>query len=350
MARTETRGRLDSLRYGLALAGAVAGVTTASLLSTQSQPPVTVRAQQEREIVRLDPASGRGQPIYRSGGVIETHTLRVGPQGRVAFAEGAEEWGAPTSLTVIDGQGAAVHRSEGKNVRQLAWAGEHQVAVITGPQVEGGIGFKPEGVSLIDVRTGLEQRVPGIPMPYLLQYVPAHGALYVRVLAEPEAPQVYRYDLASGQVTPTTHQAAEFSPDGEYYVESDPGADRFRVYRTRDDADVTEQLRLPDDLAPGDRGRWSPDAGHALVFGKVTYPQASPQDVARGVALVTPAVDAAARGRVWVVDAESGAVLQTINGRLETHWRTNAPALPVNRNGRVELLRPVGERGGTRAP
>lgn len=344
---TDTRRGMTYLRYGLVAVGVAAGVATAGLVSTQSEPPVTVRTQERgREIVRLDPGTGRGRSVYRSPGAIAWHTVQVGPRGRVAFVEGENSFEGATSLVVLDAAGTPVHRTDAGNVREVAWCcGEDRVAMITGTRQEGGIGYRPEGVSIVDLSTGRQERVEGIPNPYLLRYVPAHRALYVQVLAQDDQPQVYRYDPATGRAAPTTHKAADFSPDGEYYLDWSPEIEGFRVYRTRDDVEVTAQLRLPRELGPNDRPEWSPDAHHALVFNQVTYPT---DGQTAAVIAITPAMEAAARGQIWVVDVESGSVVQSLAGKLDPEWRSNAAALPVTRNGRVELLRPVGQRNARR--
>lgn len=346
--RTVLRGGWGFLRYGLALAGLAAGVATAGMVSTQPEPAadaVTVRAERGgREIVRLDPATGRTRTIYRARGRIDWHTVQVGPGGRIAFVEGGEAFDAPSRLVVLDAEGATVHRSRAADVREIAWCcGQNQVAVITGPRVEG-IGFRPEGVSIADVVTGELRRVDGIPGARRLRWVPAHGALYAGVAAPDGEPRVYRYDPAAGHASATPHHAVDFSSDGRYYVEASPEVAGFRVFCTRDGAEVTSRLRLPPEVGPYDRPVWSADADHVLVFSRVTYPRTQPDGAGPGAVAVTPEMEAAARGRIWAVDAESGAVVRSMDGWVDSAWRTGAAALPVTRGRRVELLRPVGQR------
>lgn len=346
-----TGSRTGFLRYGLAIVGLAAGMAAAGRVQTQAEPPtgdagVTVRSERSgREIVRLDPATGRGRTIYRAQGLIAWHTVQVGPGGRIAFVEGGEAFDAPSRLVVLDAAGAVVHRSRVADVREIAWCcGANEVAVITGRRVEGGIGFRPGGVSIIDVATGEQRPVDGVADAYRLRWVPAHGALYLHVLAPDGQPQVYRYDPAAGRATATPHHAIDFSPDGRYYVQASPEVEGFRVFCTRDGVEVTSRLRLPPEVGPYDRPEWSPDADHALVFSRVTYPLPRSDGAAPAVVAVTPEMEAAAQGRIWAVDVESGAVVRSMDGRLDPAWRTGAAALPVTRNGRVELLRPLGQR------
>lgn len=289
--------------------------------------------------------------IYHSDGRIPGE-VTLSPDARYAsFVEVRQSEAGPRQrLVIIDIAGDVVRvvEQEGnRGIREHTWCcGAGKVAILSGAIAEAAT-FTPANVSVLDVRTGGRVPLEGIWRPQQIHWARFDSSLYIKGAPPPEAQgkpgyvawPVYRYHLPSGRLSTTTRRGIFFSPDGRYYFGSVAG--EFGLYRTADDQDVTAALRLPrEQVRRGPPGGWMPGADHALHFMEEPVRQeprpGEPPELARR----TPDVPRAYPDR-WnlAVDAETGRVIDRIQGD-PGGWKTNAPALPVERRTGVELVPP----------
>lgn len=332
------------LLASLVIIGPLTASATITRPQAETQSPILVRVADRQAVVVYDTATGQEKTLFRSSGYVPLNSVAVSSDGRhIAFREKiAPDFTAPYRLVVIDSEGNAV-RTIPRDVRRFIFCcGGERVAMITGSTHEGGIGFTPEGLFVIGVASGAEKRIAGVPAPYQLHWAPFDSALYVKSLVPTDSVQVYRYDPSGGELTATSHRGLLFSPDGEYYL--DPIVEGVtRLYRSQDDLDVT--ARLPADLVRVGRiPSWIPGSGHALLFTETRQPAPSRSDQVRPKRPLAPAgrvTRPTAESRNYVVDAETGAVLHTFEGRIADGWVTNVYAIPVIVRGRITLARPL---------
>jgi hypothetical protein len=242
-------------------------------------------------------------------------------------------------VVVLDARGDLIALVE-KNVQRFTFCcGPDKLALVLGETREGGeFGFTPEAALVVDIRTGEETPVD-VPAPYGLSWASFDSSLYIQSRPS-EGPVVYRYEPGSGSLSVTSHRGVQFSPDGKYYLD-DPSEDRFRLYRSDDDRDVT--TNLPTRF----RGFWStgwvPGAGHILVFSEADAPSpprklAPPAGRRRDV--VISGTPDRRHLRNYFVDAETGQVIDTSRGEWLRGWSTNANAVLVSAQEGIRLLRP----------
>ena len=85
-----------------------------------------------------------------------------------------------------------------------------------------------------------------------------------------------------------------------------------------------------------------PGGGHVLIFMEKPAPQAPrPGQLGDTLRRIDPRMPRVYPDR-WnlAVDAETGRVIERFQGDIAVGWKTNAPALPVERRRGVELFRP----------
>ncbi len=309
------------------------------------------RVENRKRVVRYDVVSHGEQEIYRSNG----HLLgEVNLPSDGAFISVVEVLQSPAGpelrLVVLDLRGHVVRvvpQRGDRGIREHTWCcAPGHVALIMGA-VDEPHTFTPESASVIDIRTGVERHLQGIWRPQQIYWAVFDSSLYVKGAPSQAARgvpgaqwPVYRYHVPSGSVSATTHHGVFFSPDGNYYF--DPVPSEFRVYRAADDQDVTAALRLPrQQVRWGPQGGWMPGADHALTFvEQPVQPEHKPGQPREPVRPADPNVPSAFPER-WnlVVDVETGRVIDRFRGNVGG-WKTNAPALPVERRTGVELFQP----------
>src|SRR2546422_2535043 len=171
--RARPRVALTALVFAVGLTGA------GSVM--QGPGPVFVRvedrarsAKRDRVVVR-DTRTGADREIYRSEGHIPDEA-DVSPDGRYgSFVEFVGTEGRPSEkrLVTIDLGGQVIRRIEGtanRGIRRYAWCcGSERIAVLRGSTRED-TAFRPETVSVVDVRTGAEQPLTGIWRPFQMQW------------------------------------------------------------------------------------------------------------------------------------------------------------------------------------
>lgn len=345
--------------FGAAAFAIALGVTIAFHGRAIGQGPIPVlvrvgdrgRIDTRKRVVRYDVSRRREQEIYRSDGHILGEVALSSDGSYASIVEVVQAPAGPElRLVVLDLSGHVVRivpQGGDRGVREYAWCcDQSKIAVITGVLGEPPT-FMPESASVIDVRTGAERQLQGIWRPQQIYWAGFDTSLYIKGAPPPSARgvagaqwPVYRYQFQSGRLSASTHRGVFFSPDGKYYF--DPVPSDFRLYRTADDRDVTETLRLPpEQIRWGPEGGWMPGADHVLIF--IEEPVApihkpgQPRERARP--LDTDAPRALPTSWNLAVDAETGRVIDRFEGGL-TGWKTNVPALPLERGTRVEFYQP----------
>lgn len=365
-----------SLRWGWSLGLLVALCAPENTTRAQDTVPLLVRVQDtipllvrvedrtrvgpRNRVVARNPVNGVDRDVYRSDGHIP-YEVTLSPEGRyLAFIEvvGKAEAGGQR-VTVIDRAGQIVSLLGAsslyarRGVREYVWCcGPDTLAIITGGLADEGGGGEsttlPYGLSLVDVRTGLATPIEGVRFPLQINWAPFDSSLYIKDSPQNKSGErgsvafpVYRYHVPTRTLSTTTRRGVFFSPDGKYYFDRGigEGSRSLTLYRAVDDEDVTRQLALPrDQVGPG--GGWVAGAPHALAFTEKPAPQ-TPKPTQRerrfgGARSRTPQLNTD-RWNV-ILDAETGQVIDRFQGDIGVGWKTNAPALPVERRTGVELI------------
>ena len=344
MARTtrlfvldRVRGLTRRLLRSVVLTGILVAQPSAG---QEADTTVLVRLVAFSSIVAYD-AGGEAQRVLYS---TDTYIRSVGvsPDGRyVAFRElTVREHFAPYRLVVIDPSGRVVRIVE-KDVQVLTWCcGPGKIAVITGRDVDSHPGFLPDrdGVFVIDVRTGSETTLRGIPFPYQLHWAAFDSSLYIKTSWTPEDPTtVYRYHAPTGELSRTSRRGIYFSPDGKYYF-NDLVAGSFELYRSADDADV--RSRLPEEVRGVLHPMWAPDADHVLLL-PIVYHTPVPREQRPPPAQMVEFAEKIARQKLYIVDAETGRLLRMLDTGF-ARWSTNAKAIVVREDERARWIRASG--------
>jgi len=333
----------------------------------QDGVPVLVRVEDRtrvtptNRVLGRDPSTGMDREIYRSEGDIFDH-VALSPGGRyVAFREVVGPGGARKQRLVVVELSSREVRRYGESsiyavrgIREYVWCcGPNTLAIVTGQlSDEGGTGKSttlPHGLSLVDVRTGGAMPIKGLRFPLQMHWAAFDGSLYIKDSPDavpgargPTVYPVYRYHVPTRVLSRTTRRGIFFSPDGKYYFDSGVSEawGGFQLYRTTDDQDVTARLAVARHHL-GPEGGWMPGADHVLLFIEKPAPKPpkAPQPSDTLVRMSGPP-----RPRVFpdrwnlAVDAETGRVIDRFQGDVGVGWKTNAPALPIERRTGVELL------------
>ena len=198
------------------------------------------RVEDRHAVLRISLRTGGRDTISISDHYIPTHTLRVSSTGElVGFLEKVgKDFFASTRLVITDPAGERI-RVINQNVQRFEFCcGHDKVAIIEGQTAEGGYGFIPEELVVVDVAGN---RTPiGVPNPYELSWSAFDSSLYIKSISR-EGAQVYRFHAPSGELSLTRHRGVQLSPDGKYYL--DPAVtDPSRLFRTEDDINLTGTL------------------------------------------------------------------------------------------------------------
>lgn len=351
--KVSTRCGLSCASLLMALLAAVSSLRAAAPQDTLA---ILVRVEDRtrlgarNRVVLRDTKLQADRDIYRSDGSI-IGDATPSPDGQyVSILEVVEDAGrAKKQLVILDVSGRVVRAIADKPIVRHIWCCTGRIAVIVGRSFEGGLGFMPEGVSVVDVLTGVEQRLDGVDLPYQLHWAPFDSSLYIKAFPPRGArgpaavPPVYRYHAPTGRLSLTPRRGVFFAPDGRYYFDPSVEGSEFRLYRTADDQDVTQRLALPSDqIKRGPEFGWMPGAGHVLLFAdKPLRPARQPGQRREPARLMDRNLPQVYPDR-WnmAVDAETGRVIDRFQGDLGAGWKTNAAALPIERRTGIELIPP----------
>ncbi|MGH7426856.1 MAG: hypothetical protein ACREMW_06885 [Gemmatimonadales bacterium] len=242
-------------------------------------------------------------------------------------------------VVILTVEGKAVRKSA-REAHRYTWCCDgSSLAYVAGRDNESDLGFVPEGVFILDVTSGEERSVPGLEKAYVAHWASFDTSLYVRSTGPV---RVYRYQVQTGSLTPSSHLDIFFSPAGDYYLHFPDDESRARLRDARSDREVP----LPDPAlmrVPGwwvDRGDhtdelrlvgWALGTGSVLLFtrGKaVAYGQAPPG----GIRL-------ARREPIehFLYDVGRRRVVRRFSGEIPA-WSAPRGALPVLSKGRIDVI------------
>ena len=238
--------------------------TFGSTVASAQEAATIARLQPDKIVELLDLQKGQWHRVYGSPtwGLTD---LTVAPDGNrlalLSWTEGVVsgvDYSVPPTpeLVVIDTLGrklAAVPRAH-----RHAWCGPGCIVYITGEYREDGHhGFRPDGVGVLDVATGVRTPLPSPPYPIGVTWRRHDGAAYLKNASGTGEPRIYRLDLERRTIRPTDLLDHDFSPSGRFYIDRPPESGTVLVRRTADNAEVPlVELRRGADLvgwAGGDR-------------------------------------------------------------------------------------------------
>lgn len=331
----------------------ISGLPVIRTAAAQDTIPLLVRVEDRgrvgprNRIVVRDTRTGADREVYRSDGTIKDD-VALSPNGsEIAFLEATGRGVAQVVIVDVSGRIVHVEKVVGRAIWQYSWCcGSSKIALLTGGTSED-TRVKPESLYVVDVRTGTKVHVEGIGRMHRIHWASFDSSLYIKVSppmgsrGQAAVPPVYRYHASSGRLSLTAHRAIIFSPDGLYYFDPSVEGSEARVYRTADDQDVTERLALPSHQKErGPEFGWMPGAGHVLLFiDRPPRPERQPSQGHMFARRMNPGTPQLYPDR-WnlAVDAETGRVIDRFQGDLGAGWKTNAPALPVERRTGIDLI------------
>lgn len=245
-----------------------------------------------KKIVRTD-VSGKRTTIYETTKMIPLGSPSVSPNGRyVVFVEttpGVVDKGTyqepPRNNMVVCDTGGTVLQSTGDDVRRLSWSPDgSRIAYITGTYREGGVGYRANGIFVLDVDRGTKiqiskdfphESVSGCPgVGYNLNWATHDGNIYIQD-ADPCGGN-YMYDTRSRTTQSVPYKGIHFSPDGKYYLAIIPEDDNY-LYESATNRDITVEVKA---AIGGMPYSWILDRDHHLYGGKTTYVSPPTSDAA----------------------------------------------------------------------
>jgi hypothetical protein len=178
-----------------------------------------------------------------------------------------------SELVVIDLDGKVLGPRV-EQVQRYAWCGPDCLVFITGQREEGHLGFSPEGVGMLSLRTGQVTPMPGPPTPIGISWAPFDRSAYVKNWSGPGEAQIYKLDLASRTLTATPLLDNQFSPTGRYYLYDAEMTDSLVVVETRTNVPVNLDRLRREKILIG----WASPSEDVLLTLKRPPPRTNPRD------------------------------------------------------------------------
>ncbi len=192
----------------------------------------------------------------------------------------------PRNDLVLLSRSGRVLRGIGEDVRRFIFSPDAtHLGYIVGNHFDGGIGFEPRGVKLLEISSGRIRQVALHPrfVPYDLHWVRTsrEDAVLIKVLGDPEVGQI-RF-APRGGAGPEADSSRDFhlSPDGRYYYRTpwetilsgecrlgEGGSSCFEVRKRADRGDSLPALSA---AGLGRPHGWVAGNGHQLLFSSSTY-------------------------------------------------------------------------------
>jgi Tol biopolymer transport system component len=190
--------------------------------------------------------------------------------------KGANYGISPRNNLVICDTAGVVLFSIDDDVRKLSWSPDgHKIVYITGSYYEGGIGFRADGLYVVDLLDGIRKPITKdfqhdsikdyLGQGYDVNWSPHDSNVYVREFES--CGGNYMYDTKTGKTRQVPYKGINFSPNGKYYLEVNSEDDN-RVYETATNRNLSDTVKTAMPLIPDS---WVPDRNHHLLFGTTTY-------------------------------------------------------------------------------
>lgn len=302
--------------------------------------PLLVRRDEtdRRTILSAELSSQRARPLYRTRRDL-VYDLAVAPGNRYTAALesvdgqletrelGEVEYVRPprNELVVLDAKGGVVCRVL-ENVQRYSFGPDgDRLAYLVGSYYEGGVGFRPEGVFLLEIDGCRSRRIAASDVYEVAWSGSGRGAtLHLRGLDPEPSRRVLRYDPPSRRLEPAPNGAFHVSGDGRFFLKRPHelmeqgecvlgrrgGGDCFAVYDAGSGRKVRHQ-------PPAELGRpvgWAYGSGALLAFVDAGEER---QTVERRLGRLSvrawlPRESDDAQTRVW--DVTQGKVVQRLAG------------------------------------
>ncbi len=290
----------------------------------------------------IDPATGRGRPVYHSPRWA-TRDVSVSPDGGLLGLIEVEEGRLEGSqyrvpplpeLLVLDTAGAVVRRVA-KGVQSYVWCGNRCLVYILGEYSEGDVAFVPESAFTYDVASARATPIPGSIRPMDLSWAPFDSSMYFKVFrTAPSQSSVYRYHVPTGTLSGTPHLDIHFSASGRYYVHArDDGDRRLRVY----DAGTDLEVQLPELTAAGVPVRWVFTGPNDLLIVRSHAPVAPSGPLPGRRPPPMRPVDVGRDVDYAIFDVESRTIVRSLHGQLPP-WSAPAGSVPFLSGGRISAI------------
>lgn len=186
-------------------------------------------------------------------------------------------------LIILNSDGNIV-RVINDDVRKYAWCpDENKIAYVTGTYYEGGIGFMPTGIYILNLLTNKKNKIENVNYPRELHWLKTdyENALYIKALSQKPEKHILRYNIRKKRLEITRVKGIHFSPDGKYYImypyetiddglcdhPPQQGTTCFRVYFTKTNQVISEFS----EKSLGNPVGWVYGQGHFLMFIKQEY-------------------------------------------------------------------------------
>ena len=271
-------------------------------------------------------AGGRIESLRVGGRVVEA---RVAPGGRrvAGLVATRQHGGLPVfELRVFDRKGEL--RAKVQNAQDFRFHPDGRgLAVVQGRTYEGGRGFTPAGVSLVNLVTGKEEVAAGLETARKIAFINRPGpdgkGTVPQLFAEVDGdPPIVRYDLQERKTYPTKLLGLECAPDGLFYYLTPRESARAGLCSGTRKGDrcvrafswKNEPTTLPADKRIDRPVTWTSGEGHEAVFMEGFGPSR----------------------RAVAVDLETGR-LRPLKPRLDPTWQLR-PGWVVTTRGRPRRM------------
>ncbi len=124
------------------------------------------------------------------------------------------------SLTILDPLGN-IFMNINDDVRKYVWSPDGmQIAYITGTYYEGGIGFMPTGIYILNLLTKEKTKIENVTYPRDLHWLKTdyENSIYIKAITQEPAKCILKYNIRKKRLEITHVKGIHFSPDGKYYI------------------------------------------------------------------------------------------------------------------------------------
>jgi hypothetical protein len=298
------------------------------------------RTPNNNRVYVLNPWTLQKELLYECAENSWLHDLKVSPSGKYIGIIKTERGVTPpgshelsvlprNSLVIIDTAGNEIARLD-EDVRKFSWSPDgEKIAYIAGTYYEGDVGFIPSHVGIFDVGAGTSEVIMrGRDLGREIRWARHDGNIYMICPG-----YVCRYDVRRGtfEEMPPWH-SLDLSPDGRYYIwPFELGNDSLRLFRTRDNTEMTDQIRarFGDELRDISM-EWVFDRGHMAHVVKYEYEFANERARRLGRAeRVVVAYNV-------IYDVEADRIIKEVKHPV-SRWTAGPGRLVLEKEGRFEV-------------
>ncbi|MCJ7507655.1 MAG: hypothetical protein MUO85_02845 [candidate division Zixibacteria bacterium] len=252
------------------------------------------------------------------------------------------------SLVFINSEGKEIGKLN-EDIRRFSWSPDgNKIAYITGTYYEGGVGFKTTGVYIFDLKDGSKKQItkdfayPTIEDRgkeikgggYDLNWAIHDSNIYIEEFGYLGGN--YMYNTKTGKTEKVAYKGIDFSQDGLYYITQVWDMPKFRLYRSKDNDDLSSLLTPFNRLCNGNiEIKWIKTPGHLLLLTITVYEENNPpRRTPEGEAEVQLITGIKSKTN-YVFDVETNKVIKKFTGSLGHGWIGNENRIIVEREGKI---------------